>query len=68
MTQFWQLEQIAKLIFPRNVSEKMEIVKRAFGEYVGGIYGDDRKFIPLMDAIVAKQEELSKTIRAELPI
>ena len=30
MTTFWQLEQIARLIFPQSICEKMAVVKDAF--------------------------------------
>ena len=68
MTTFWQLEQIARLIFPQSICEKMAVVKDAFNEFTVETYQNNTKFTPLYDALVKKQEELSIAIKAELQI
>ena len=68
MTQFWQLQNISRLVFPINVYQKMEEVKKSMSDFLGGVYSDDRSFVPLMDKITEKQEMASIAIRRELKI
>jgi hypothetical protein len=68
MTTFWQLEEIARLIFSTKVYEKMDIVKRAFNKLAAALFEDNGKFDPLFEELRAKQEDLATTIRAELGI
>jgi hypothetical protein len=68
MKTFWQLEQMARLIFPTNICNQMKIVKDAFQELVTKTYENTGAFDPLHKALEAKQQELSNAIKAELQI
>jgi hypothetical protein len=68
MTTFWQLEEIARLIFSNRVVEKMAVVKDAFNEMAVEVIQDNRKLDSLFETLRVKQEDLAKTIRTELEI
>ena len=47
---------------------RIEALKLAVHAFWGGIYGDDSKFVPLMEAVNAREEELLNSIKTELQI
>jgi hypothetical protein len=68
ITQLWQLQNIARLVFPIGVYQKMEAVQSAMSELIGDVYGNNQNFISLMNQIVEKQENASIAIRQELKV
>ncbi len=69
LTTLWQLEQVARVVFPTQVvHEKVGVLKRGFIGFRGGVTGDDRQFEPLLDAINLKQQDLADAIKAQLDI
>jgi hypothetical protein len=68
MTQFWQQEQIARLIFPESIQKQLEVLKDAFLNLRARTYEDAGHFHSLHRDLTTEQENLSKMIRAELQI
>ena len=68
LTTFWQLEQIARLVFPKSICVQMDAVKNAFVAFRTGMYDDITQFNDLYTDLEKKQEELSKSLKAELQI
>jgi hypothetical protein len=67
MTSFWQLEEVARLVFSASIYEKMETLKDIVNELLTeiAVYGE-RKVDKLFDAVIAQKSILAEAIRAEL--
>jgi hypothetical protein len=68
LTTFWQLEQIARLIFPEAIWKQMDVLKKAFIAFRSGMYDDVSEFGNLYSDLENKQEVLSKRLKDELQI
>jgi hypothetical protein len=71
MAKFWQQEQIAKLIFPAEVHQKLENLKGMLSKFAGETSegaGDAARYKESFERITETQEDLARTLRRDLKI
>jgi hypothetical protein len=71
LTKFWQQEQIAKLVFPVEIHQKLDAMQTGFFKLLREVVASrtvTNVYASLHAELLAKQEDLAKALRLDLKI